>query len=63
MNGYAIAYFAVMAAIIIFGLLACKFLLWWNGTFIVLGVLCGIGMWLGDEVWSRSKHNPKNKKK
>lgn len=62
MKEYVIAYFCVMAAIIIFGVLAIKYLVWWNGFFIVLAVQCGIGMWLGDEIWSRSKHNPKNKK-
>ena len=25
---------------------------WWP---VPLGILCGIGMWLGDEVWARRK--------
>lgn len=61
MKGYIIAFFIVMAAIIIVGIIGIKFFLWSNWPLFVIAVLCGIGMWLGDEIWTRQKAK-KNKK-
>ncbi len=55
MKSLVIFYFAVMAAIIIFGILAIKFFLWWDGIWVVLGILCGLGMWAGTEIESKRK--------
>lgn len=55
MKSCVIAYIVIMAAIIVFALVAAKFFLWWDGIWVVLGILCGLGMWAGTEIESRLK--------
>ena len=55
MKSCVIAYIVIMAAIIVFAFLAAKFFLWWDGIWVVLGILCGLGIFFGMEIESRLK--------
>lgn len=55
MKDCVIAYIVIMAAIIVFAFIAAKFFLWWDGIWVVLGILCGLGMWAGTEIEARLK--------
>ena len=57
MKSCVIAYIVIMAAIIVFALVAAKFFLWWDGIWVVLGILCGLGIFFGMEIESKWKGN------
>lgn len=63
MKNYVIAYFAIIAAEIMFAIFAIKFFLWWDGIWVVLGIFCGVGMWVGTEIENLWKQKKKERKK
>ena len=60
-GGWVIAYLAIFAAIILFGVLAIKFFLWWDGIFVILGILCGLGIFVGLQLEEKLKERRKKK--
>ena len=58
MKGYIIAYFVIVALMLIFA----RTLYEWEGVWVVEGILAGIAFWVSDEIWTRQKAKKKNKK-
>lgn len=52
-----IAYLSIMAMIILLGFLVIMLFHWWNGIWIVLGIVAGLGFPLSDEIreWRKIK--------
>lgn len=69
-TGWVIAFFVIMAAIIGYGIIFCngiKNLAPWTDSnlawILPIGVLCGLGMWVGEEIWTRQKAKKNQEKK
>jgi hypothetical protein len=59
MKDLVIFYFAIIAAEILVTIACIKWFLWWDGIWVVLGILCGLGMWAGVEIEARLKKKKK----
>lgn len=70
MKGYIIGYFVIMAAIIGYGIIllnGVKNMAPWTDRLFLplcpLAILCGVGLWLADEIWTRQKAKKKQENK
>ena len=54
-TSWIIAFFVTMAAIIVFGIIAIRCFLWWDGTFVILGIMLGIGLCISVNIPPKKK--------
>lgn len=55
MKGYIVAYFVIIVLMFV----SAYTLYEWDGIWIVIGVLSGLGFWVSYEIWSRKKGKKK----